>query len=83
MPIRSYSQFLPIFTPPPFSIDLFLPGLITDFYRETGFLNLKPLVPVAPNWRISVFEKRLHETDISLNVGDDVKRSGRDFSIIN
>ena len=27
------------------------------------FLYFNPSVPVAPIWRISVFEKRLHETE--------------------
>ena len=35
-----------------------------------------------PTWSISAFEKRLHETETSLNVVNSVKRSGVHFSII-
>ena len=38
-----------------------------------------PSVLDAQNWRISVFEKRLHETETSHNVVDGVKRSSVGF----
>ena len=48
--------------------------LLTMAYLSERDCN--PSAPDAPNWRISVFEKRLHETETSLNVMDSVKRSG-------
>ena len=62
----------------------------TGTSRRISFLNfftprvrpLNPSVPDAPNWRISVFEKRLHETETSKNVVGSVKRSGVNSSII-
>ena len=56
----------------------------TYIYRSAIKISLsfKPLVPVASNWRISVFEKRLRETERSCNAVDSVKRSGGGFSII-
>ena len=39
--------------------------------------------PLATNWLISVFEKRLHKTETSYDVVDSVKRSGVHISTIN
>ena len=40
--------------------------ITTDWGQLAQLLN--PSVPDAPNWRISTFEKRLHETETSKNV---------------
>ena len=51
-------------------------------HRLIQFINLYFFRPLSPIWRISAFEKRLLETERSLNNVDCVKRSGRSCSII-
>ena len=50
---------------------------------NSQFRELNPSVPDLPNRRVSVFEKRLYETETSENFVSSVKRSGVYFSIIN